>query len=212
MATTTSTPPRAMPFALLRETTMRSLDATWMAAEWEQLPDDGNRYELIDGVLYISTAPSFFHGWIVGQINELLREQLMHSGLAYVSASPVGVYLTDENRLQPDLVVVRREDADAIYRKRIHGAPALLVEVLSPSNAETDLETKLAAYARAGVPEYWIVRPKERDVLIHSEPDIVTGQYRTVTHVAPDGELASPTLPVRAMIAGFFAGSPDTTV
>lgn len=193
--------------------TLRSLDATYTAADWEHFPlDDGNRYEIIAGVLYVSTSLSSFHAWVVGEVNDVLREQLLRTGVAFVYLSPVGVYLTPDDRVQPDILVVRREDMDTIHDKRIHGAPALVVEVLSPSNTRYDTGIKLAAYARAGVPEYWIVRPKERDVLIYSEPDVATGEYRAETHVAPDGELVSPTLPVRAAVAGFFTGSPDESL
>ena len=65
--------------------------------------------------------------------------------------------------------------------------------------------TKRAAYARAGVPEYWILRPTERDVLVHWEPEPATGLYLQVRHSAPEGELVSPTLPFRAPVAAFFA-------
>ncbi len=214
MATITS-PPATTTDATIVEPpeTLRSLGATYTAADWERFPlDDGNRYEIIAGVLYVSTAPSFFHGYIVGEIYATLREQLMRTGDAHVHLSPVGVYLTADDRVQPDILVIRREDMDTIHDKRIHGAPALVVEVLSPSNTRYDTGIKLAAYARAGVPEYWIVRPAERDVLLYSDPDTATGEYRTETHVVADGEIVSPTLPVRAAIASFFAGSPDTAL
>ena len=87
----------------------------------------------------------------------------------------------------------------------------LLVEVLSPSNANYDLVTKREAFARAGVPEYWIARPVERDILVHSEPEPATGQYLRLARVPPDGTLVSPTLPVRAAVAPFFAGAPTDT-
>jgi Uma2 family endonuclease len=65
---------------------------------------------------------------------------------------------------------------------------------------------------RAGVPEYWIVRPASRDVLGYRQPDAPLGDYAESHLVPPDGELASATLPVRAGIAGFFAAAPDTTL
>jgi Uma2 family endonuclease len=111
--------------------------------------------------------------------------------------------------VQPDLIVVRREQLD-IVQARIEGVPALLVEVLSPSNPHTDRETKYRAYARAGVPEYWIIRPSERDVLVHSQPDSALGDYLQSDHVSADGELVSPTLPVRVSASAFFADAPST--
>ncbi|MCX7791525.1 MAG: Uma2 family endonuclease [Chloroflexaceae bacterium] len=103
------------------------------------------------------------------------------------------------------------KDLGIIHDRRVHGVPALIVEVLSPSNPAQDLVVKRGAYARAGLPEYWLMRPVERDVLVLSAPDPAAGDYRQETRVAPDGELISPTLPFKAPIAAFFAGAPDET-
>lgn len=99
-----------------------------------------------------------------------------------------------------------------IQNGRIEGVPALLVEVLSPGNAQMDTRIKREAYARAAVPEYWIVRPAQRDVLVCSQPDATLGDYLQVDHVAPDAQLASPTMPVRVKIESLFAGAPDMTL
>lgn len=197
---------------LPREAVLRSTDATWTAADWEQLPDDGLRYEIIEGVLYMTTAPSFFHQWIALEVYSALRQQLMEPGLAVVVTAPIGLFMPGCDPVQPDVLVVRQGDRGIIRDRRVYGVPALLVEVLSPSNEEQDLVVKRAAYARAGVPEYWVVRPAERDILLHTEPERATGQYLQVMHVPPDDELTSPTLPFRATIAAFFAGAPDTTL
>jgi Uma2 family endonuclease len=108
--------------------------------------------------------------------------------------------------------VVRAEQRGIIRNRRIEGVSAMLVEVLSPSNPDTDTDTKRKAYAQAGVPEYWIVRPAQRDMLIYTQPDGELADYAQSTHVEPDGELVSPTLPIRTAVAGFFAGAPDTTL
>jgi Uma2 family endonuclease len=113
--------------------------------------------------------------------------------------------------VQPDLVVVRTENLQIIHDRRITGIPALLIEVLSPSNPTQDTRTKRKAYARAGVPEYWIVRPASRDLLLCTQPDAALGDYASSDLIAPDGTLVSPTLPVRPPIARFFADAPDTT-
>lgn len=197
---------------LPRDATLRSTDATWTAADWERLPDDGRRYEIIDGVLYMSTAPSLFHQWIVQQLHLALHGQLVLPGVAFVFLAPTGVFMPGCDPVQPDLVVVRREEREILRERRVYGVPALLVEVLSPASIEQDLRVKRAAYARAGVPEYWVVRPAERDLLIHGEPEQTTGQYLQVTHVPPAGDVVSPTLPFRAAVASFFAGAPDTTL
>ena len=194
-----------------RDAVLRSLDATWTRAQWECLGDDGYRYEIIDGVLYVSTAPSLFHQWTSQEINASLREQLVLPGIAFIFSAPVGLFMPGCDPVQPDLVAVLTIDRDILHDRRIHGIPALIVEILSPSNPGQDLQVKLAAYARAGLPEYWVFRPAERDALVHSEPEPATGRYLQVAHVPADGVLTSPTLPFTAAIATFFAGAPDTT-
>jgi Uma2 family endonuclease len=196
----------------LPELALRSLHAGWNRERWEQLPDDGNRYEVIDGVLYMTTAPSYFHQWIIRQISLSLIEQLDRTGAGLTAWSPIGLFMPGCDPVQPDIVFVRTTDLGIIHDRRINGVPALLVEVLSPSNAEQDTEVKRRAYARAGVPEYWIVRPETRDVLVCSRPELTLDNYAQTQLVDPDATLVSPTLPLRAAIAGFFAGAPDTTL
>jgi Uma2 family endonuclease len=191
---------------------LRSLDASWTRARWEQLPEDGNRYEVIDGVLYMSTAPSPFHQWIHRQTFLLLIRQLEEPGIGLVLYAPIGLFMPDVEAVQPDLLVIRTEEVGMIRDRRIRGVPALLVEILSPSNADYDLEIKRRIYARSGVPEYWAFRPASRDALVYSDPDPTISDYRTVTHIPADGELVSPTLPARFPIAAVFAGAPDTTL
>lgn len=191
---------------------LRSHRADWDRARWEQLPDDGNRYEVIDGVLYMTTAPSAFHQWIIRQVVRALFRQVDDPGVGITLWSPIGLFMPGCDPVQPDILVIRSERLSMVSDRRVHGVPDLLVEVLSPSNSEQDLEVKRDAYARAGVPEYWVIRPAERDALIFSQPDLALSLYRRVETLGPDAELASPTLPFRAPLAGFFAGAPDTTV
>lgn len=196
-------------FAAQPELLLRSLDANWNRARWEELGDDGNRYEVIDGVLYVSTAPSNFHQWIVRQIFLILHRQIDDQGVGLTFFAPIGVFMPGCDPVQPDLVVLRANELP-VLDKHIFGTPALLVEVLSPSNSEQDTRIKRAAYARAGVPEYWIARPATRDVLVCSQPDAALGDYAQCTYIPPDAEMVSPTLPIRAAISTFFANAPDT--
>lgn len=190
-----------------RELLMRSADAGWTYEQWEQLPDDGWCYEVLDGVLYMSTAPSPRHQRISLNMVLTLVEQVDRRGLGVTFYAPIGVVMPFADPVQPDIVVVLAEQADIVTDRRIVGVPALLVEILSPSNAAYDLTIKAELYARAGVPEYWVVRPAERDLLLHSQPEPAAGRYLQVQHIAPDGELDSPTLPFRAPIAPFFAAT-----
>ena len=194
------------------ELVLRSLDTTWHYARWEQLPDDGNRYEVIDGALYMTTSPSFFHQWIVGRLLRFVGLPAEDAGLAYAISAPVGVLMPGCDPVQPDFLLVRQDRAAIIHDRRIRGVPDLIAEVLSPTNPEQDIELKRRAYARAAVPEYWIVRPATRDVLVCWQPDATLGGYAQVRLVAPDAELISPTLPLRVVVADLFSGAPDSTL
>jgi len=192
-------------------TTLRSLDQQWNRARWRDLPHhDGNRYEVIDGVLYVSTSPSFFHQWIIRCIFKLLNGAFDEKGLGVTAFAPVGVFMAGVDPAQPDLVLVR--DTTIIRDGGIYGVPDLIVEVLSPSHPELDTRIKRSAYARAGVPEYWMVRPATRDVLVCSEPDASLADYGQTTIVHAGAILRSPTLNFEAQVADFFAGAPDTTL
>lgn len=192
---------------------LRSLDATWNYACWEQLPDDGNRYEVINGVLYMTTAPSNFHQWIVRRLDRLVGIPAEDRGLAYAFIAPIGLLMPGCDPVQPDFLLVRQSNAGIIADRRIRGVPDLIVEVLSPSNPEQDTEIKRGAYARAGLPEYWIVRPQSRDLLLCWQPDAALGDFAQVRLIAPDADLVSPTLEgISFNIQDLFAGAPDTTV
>jgi Uma2 family endonuclease len=194
------------------ELAMRSVDAAWNRARWETLAGDGNRYEVIDGALYMSTAPSFFHQWIVRQLFLTCFNQVDSAGLGLTMWSPLGVFMPGCDPVQPDLVVIRASDFGMIRNRHIEGVPALLVEVLSPGSTNIDGTIKRQAYARAGVPEYWIVRPASRDILAYSRPDPGASDYLVTREFGSDGELESATLPIVFTVASVFAGSPDTTI
>jgi len=194
------------------EFALRSLTDDWTLARWEQLPDDGNRYEVISGVLYMSTVPSLFHQWISQRVFLFLQRDLVEVAGGVAFFGPLGVVMPHNDPVQPDVLYLRATDRELMHDRRIYGVPALLVEILSPSNTELDLLFKRASYAGAGVPEYWIVRPATRDLLLLSDPDPARRDYRRETLVPAAGELVSPTLPLRTPIARFFADAPDTTL
>ena len=193
---------------------LRSPDATWNRARWERLPADGNRYEVIDGVLYMSTAPSFFHQWIIRKLFLAVFQQIDLRGVGLTMWSPIGLFMPGCDPVQPDvLVLLQSSIKPEIFRDgKIYAVPALLIEVQSPGHPAVDTKTKRGAYARAGVPEYWVVRPQSEDVLVCSQPDAELGDYAQVHLAGPAAELLSPTLPVRLHVRELFAGSPDTTL
>lgn len=184
---------------------LQSRDATWNADRWEKLPNDGSRYEVIDGVLFMSTAPSHLHQRVVIRLVRHVGIPLEDAGLAIQLTAPVGVFMSGADPVQPDFCLIRSEREGILAEDgRVRGVPDLIAEILSPGNPELDTEIKLVAYARAGVPEYWIVRPRTRDVLLYSQPDVLTGTFLQSTLIPEHGILVSPTLPIRLTIADLF--------
>src|SRR5262245_24557104 len=134
----------------------------WTYADWETLPDDGNRYEIIDGVLYMTTAPSTFHQWIVKRLERYLGIPLEDQSLGVGFPAPTGVLMPGCDPVQPDYTVILNDKLDIIRDKRVMGVPDLIIEIQSPGNAAYDERVKLFAYALAGVPEYAIINPSAR--------------------------------------------------
>src|ERR671933_383366 len=125
----------------------------WTYADWEGLPDDGNRYEIIDGVLYMTTAPSSFHQWIVKRLERYIGIPAEDQDLAYTFPAPIGLLMPGCDPVQPDYIVILKSNAAIIADRRIRGVPNIIIEVQSPGNSAYDERVKLVAYAMAGVPE-----------------------------------------------------------
>jgi Uma2 family endonuclease len=183
----------------------------WTYPDWERLPDDGHRYEVIGGVLYMSTAPSTFHQWIIMALARAIAIPAIDQGLAYILTAPIGLLMPGCDPVQPDLVVVRQARADLFRARRIRGVPDLIVEVFSPRNAAYDRQIKLAAYAAAGLPEYVIVDPATRTLTHCRRP--AAGRYQAVATYGETASLAFDCLPTLPLTVGhLFAGAPDTTI
>jgi Uma2 family endonuclease len=164
----------------------------WTYEDYARLPDDGWRYEIIRGVLHVSPAPSYRHQSIVGNLLFLFRLFLRDHPVARVVPAPVDVVLPGiASPVQPDLVVVVVERLDSIVDERVEGAPDLLVEVLSPSNWLSDRREKYAAYAQAGVREYWIVEPREETVEVFV---LSRGSYNLLGKYGPQDRVRSEVL------------------
>jgi Uma2 family endonuclease len=125
-------------------------------------PDDGNRYEVIDGQLFVTPAPVPEHQGAVAALCAYLWSYVHQRELGQVYGAPVGVVLDEETVVQPDLVYVSREHQQMIGKRSIDGAPDLVVEILSPGTRSRDRGIKQRRYAGSSIPHYWIVDPRTR--------------------------------------------------
>ena len=144
---------------------------------WEA-PDDGNRYEVIDGELYVTTSPDWIHQYASSNLQFILTRYVKERGLGYVVAAPVGVVLGPRVGVQPDLVYVSHEREAIITRRGLYGAPDLVVEILSPTTSGVDRGVKMRTYATAGVRHYWLLDPASRTLEPYHLDD--AGVYRLV--------------------------------
>ena len=131
--------------------------------------DDDNRYELIDGVAYMMSAPSIEHQGISMELSKQLAVFLTGKQCR-VFAAPCDVCINglgdeDDIVVQPDLLVVC--DESKLDGKRCNGAPDMTIEILSPSTSKRDIVLKHDKYQSAGVREYWIVDPDKKVVYVH---------------------------------------------
>lgn len=125
------------------------------------MPQDGNRYEIIDGEPVVSPAPSLIHAEVVARLFVLIRTfVLLHRSGGRVFTAPVDVRLSPSRIVQPDIVYVSAERRSLLADPAlIEGAPDLVVEVVSPHNRPYDEQVKFRIYAEAGVLEYWLADP-----------------------------------------------------
>lgn len=147
------------------------------------MPDDGHRYELLDGVLVVSPAPSVRHQRVLRRLSRLVEDAAPES--LEVFFAPFDVVLADDTVMQPDLVVARVED---LTERDLPVAPVLAVEVLSPSTRGIDLLLKKDRLQRAGCAHYWVVDPGEPASV--TAWALVEGAYRQVSHVTGSDVLA----------------------
>lgn len=145
----------------------------------EGMPDDGRRYELIDGVLFVSPAPSRRHQKIALRLYGVLEAACPAE--FDVLAAPFAVHSGESIELQPDVLVGRDKD---FTDKDLPVAPVLAVEVLSPSTALNDLNTKKAAYERMGVPSYWVLDPDKPSMTVFELDH--GGRYTEIAHIVGD--------------------------
>lgn len=152
----------------------------------QPLPDDGHRYELIDGTLLVTPAPAWGHQSVQLAIATLLESHRPRG--VRVLVAPFEVQLAMDTAVQPDVLVARYDD---LRPKNLPAAPLLAVEIASPSTVLVDRNLKRATYERFGIPSYWLIDPDpDQPVLTVLDLD-ESGRYVETASVAGDAELTA---------------------
>jgi Uma2 family endonuclease len=168
----------------------------WTSADLEVLPEvEGRRYEIIDGELYMASQPHYHHQLSCSNVNALLREWSIQSGLGQTVAAP-GILFADDDNVAPDVIWCSYERLKVLLGEdgKLHAAPELVIEVLSPgsANQKRDREIKRKLYSRRGVQEYWILDWLTACVEIYRRK---FRQLRLIETLSKRDVLRSPLLP-----------------
>ena len=140
-------------------TSQRTMPALLTYEDYCQIPEDGNRYEVINGVLYMSPVPIPRHQRISGNLYVLLSLWIKEHKGGKVWAAPIDVVLSDQDIVQPDIIFISSDRLSMVKGKNVQGAPDLVIEIMSPSNRRDDEVVKKTLYESYGVFEYWAVDP-----------------------------------------------------
>ena len=156
--------------------------------------DDGFLYELINGELRkMSPAPTFFHQRSNIRFGKLIDNFTETNSLGWTSIAPTDVKLDKFNTLQPDILFISKKNRYKISSKGvIHGAPDLVVEIISPSSNKYDRDIKKDLYEKFGVKEYWLFDIAEKTMEVFENVD---GKFVLISYAVEKGKLLSKVLP-----------------
>jgi Uma2 family endonuclease len=161
--------------------------------DYRLLPEDGKRYELMEGELFVvSPAPSTRHQAVSMNLSVALVLALQRPGLARVFHAPTDLVLSPTNVLQPDLMVIGTSNTSIITPRAVEGPPDIVVEILSPGSLDRDEFIKRRLYQQFAVREYWVVDPESGSIVAHR---LDQGTYGIRARYNRSSTLESPEFP-----------------
>ena len=167
----------------------------WTSADLEAFPDDGKRYEIIDGELYVSKQPNYYHQRVGFKVGNRLETWSNERAAGEVNLAP-GLIFDDDDDVAPDVIWVSRAGLSSALGPdgKLHTAPELVIEVLSPGrvNERRDREAKLKLYSRRGVQEYWIIDWRTHRIEVYRRDN---AQLTLIATMLESDSLSSPLLP-----------------
>jgi Uma2 family endonuclease len=161
-----------------------------------RFPDDGKRHEIIDGVHYVTPSPGRRHQQLLGRLHLAIAEHLRaHPSQGEVYFAPFDVIFSHWDIVEPDLLLVAGDQLGILTEKNVVGAPALVVEILSPGTRKRDVHLKRRLFERDGVREYWLVDPTRNVVSVFRRAD--TGAFAPAVeyHASERATLTTSILP-----------------
>jgi Uma2 family endonuclease len=145
--------------------------------DYTLLPDDRNRYEILDGELNVTPWPTTKHQTVSVNLLGLLHRYAREHGVGKLFSAPIDVILGESSIVQPDLIFISQERTEIITEKNVQGAPDLIIEILSPNTAKVGRLTKMQLYLRHGIKHYWLVDPDAKTLEVYK---LESGRYHVV--------------------------------
>lgn len=178
---------------------------------YAELPEDGQRYEVLDGALELMSGPSLVHQMLGAKLTYLTTQSCGSD--YFILTAPLDVILSPRNVTQPDVIFIHRSRTGIMTMRGIEGAPDLVVEVLSPGSRQRDKVRKLDIYGKHGVQEYWILDPDARTLERYEQEgdrltltELFEGEDRVVSDKLPCISFALSELFAEEQIGRLLAG------
>jgi len=177
------------------------IERPWTFDDLAGLPDDRNRYEILQGELIVSCSPGGTHQIVLGRLSVALEHAAKTSKFGTPIIGPFTVRFSASNVAAPDLLAISVDQYPQCSDEKFDGAPAFITEVVSSSSVKTDRQRKAALYMEYGVQEYWVVEPDQQRILVHLPGD-------PGPRIVIDGSLQSVLIPTMVVeLATLFAPS-----
>lgn len=154
------------------------------------LPNDRNRYEILDGELSVTPAPATKHQIALGNLYRLLSIHVLASRSGRLLLAPTDLILATTTVVQPDLIFIASDRSQVVTPRGVEGAPTLVVEILSPTTQANDRQAKAQLYAKYAVPHYWLIDPDKQTLEAYT---LAGGQYDLASQ-AQSGDLFTPAI------------------
>jgi Uma2 family endonuclease len=172
------------------QTQITPQDKIWTYEDYAALPDDGNRYEVIEGELVRALTPEIGHQRCLIDISLITGLHVKKHQLGEILIAPCDVVLDEHNVLQPDLIFIFKDRSKVVTELNLQGAPDLAVEILSPSSLRRDRIQKMRIYARHGVPHLWLLDAQAQTL----EEFVLDGSTYRLTSTCGGDEVFRPAL------------------
>lgn len=161
-------------------------------SDYKEFPEDGKRYEILEGRLLMVPSPFINHQRVSGRLFWHINKYVKENGLGEIFHPPCDVILSEINVVQPDIIFISKENAQIITEENIKGTPDLLIEILSKTSKKNDEIIKKKIYANNQVNEYWIVDPVGSSVKVYVEPK---KGYKLLKEFFEVDTISTPTFP-----------------